>query len=141
MITQRIVPENERVNFYPSITKKYIFFEAYSYLLADKYIADYSGGYYEFVELIEDGQVVGRFTYPTTSEGKVRLVNVDNYTDVTLSVEGAGLALFMMCYSDYARDLYYKSPADSEHFTMLYFQLKDYVCTHHESDKILAFLD
>ncbi len=42
MITQRIVPENERFEFYPSITKKYIHFEVYSYLLAKKYIADYS---------------------------------------------------------------------------------------------------
>lgn len=96
MIIQRIVPENERFDFYPSITKKYIFFESYSYLLSERYIVDFNGGCYEFVDLVGDNhQVVERFVYSTTSEGKVRLVNVDNYADVTQSEEGAGLALFM----------------------------------------------
>ena len=143
MITERIVPENERLDFFPAITRRYIHLEAYSYNLAEKYIADYSGAYYEFVELHQDNSLTvrGRFTFSETDDGLTRLVNPNNYCDVTLSNRAAGIALFMMVYSDYANLLYKSCPDESQHFTNLYFQLRDYACEHHESDKIFTFLD
>lgn len=142
MITELIVPENERCSFYPSITPRFIHIEAYCYHLASKYVDGYSGGYWEFVELYNDttSDVVGRYASLMT-DSVVRLVNPMNYADVELSSSGAGIALFMMLYSDYANLLYKSRPDESDLFTKLYFQLRDYACEHHESDKIFAFLD
>ncbi|MGF1878942.1 antirestriction protein [Photobacterium frigidiphilum] len=143
MITTRIVPESERLGFFPTISNRYIHVEAYIYNLAGKYITDYSGAYYEFIELQIDneGPVIGRFAYPVTETGKVRLVNTLNYSDVILSDEAAGLAIFIMCYSDYSIGLYEKHSVDSENFTPLYFQLRNYALEHNEASEILAFLD
>ncbi|ELV7517785.1 antirestriction protein [Photobacterium damselae] len=142
MITERIVPENERCTFYPSISPRFIHIEAYCYHLASKYVDGYNGGYWEFVELHKDSSsgVVGRYASLVTN-GTVRLVNPMNYSDVTLSSSAAGIALFMMLYSDYANILHKSKPDECEYFSKLYFQLKDYACEHHESDKIFAFLD
>lgn len=58
-----------------------------------------------------------------------------NYSDVTLSSDGAVVALFLMLYSEFANRLYESSPSDSEHFSTLFHQLREYALLHNESDR------
>ncbi|TFZ60111.1 antirestriction protein [Photobacterium damselae subsp. piscicida] len=139
MITERIVPESERFNFFPSISKRYIHLEAYSYRLSELFIANYTGAYYEFIELWEDGSLISRFAFPYGES--IRIINPMNYSDSTMSCKAAGIALYLKLYSDFANGLFESDPEESEKFVDNYHQLKRYALMHNESDKILAFID
>ncbi|HFQ5361928.1 TPA: hypothetical protein ACGVAY_004333 [Vibrio vulnificus] len=60
MITASMVPAEERLNFFPSITKQYVHFEQAVFYFADLCIENYRGGYWEFVALSNGGL----FCYP-----------------------------------------------------------------------------
>lgn len=55
MITASIVPEKERLDFYPSITNDFATLEALVYNVSDDILEAYNGAYWEFVKLSNGG--------------------------------------------------------------------------------------
>lgn len=105
MITASIVPEKERLDFYPSITNNFATLEALVYNVSDDILEAYHGAYWEFVKLSNGG----RFAYPVI-DTPVTVVNPINQHKETLSAEAAGIcvwvfALGLVRFREYQREL------------------------------------
>ncbi|EGU37784.1 antirestriction protein [Vibrio scophthalmi] len=137
MITASIVPVEERFNFFPLITKQYIYFERAIYHFADKFVQDKRSAYWEFAT-ISNG---GKFCYPKSSSA-LTLVNVMNYQTVTLSAEAAGICIMLVVFSHYSMIAYEHEDGDEmERFAQLHSQLEAYAMLHPEWSKIGRFID
>lgn len=63
------------------------------FALADKYIPGYSGGKWSWNESLQV------WNPPADEEGMVSLVNPDNYTDIKVPAEWAGMCLCSIAYN------------------------------------------
>ncbi|OCH36795.1 antirestriction protein [Aliivibrio fischeri] len=138
MLTQSIVPAQERLTFLPSITKHFSEFEATLFALAEHFSKEYNGGYWHFVSL-DNG---GKFVYPECGDESIRALNPYNQTDVTLSSEGFGICITLFAlgrFNEYAHDN--DDVEENQRLYTLYHQLRDYAIEHKDSDCILEFID
>lgn len=104
--------------------------EAQIYHLMGQYCEEYNGGYWEFYSLSNNGFYMA----PTGSES-FRLVNAENFSDMTLSGDAAGVAICLMAYSH----LSWSSPAHV--FNSHFHWLREYALDHPEASEIFRFID
>jgi hypothetical protein len=107
-----------------------ILVEAQIFYMMDKYCEQYNGGYWEFYSLSNNGF----FMAPTGAES-FRLVNAENYSDVALSGEAAGIAICLMAYSH----LSWSEPAHI--FNSHFHWLREFALNHPEASDIFRFID
>lgn len=67
--------------------------EQKAFQLADKYIPDYTGGRWSWTESLQV------FSPPADKEGMVSLINPDNYTDIKVPAEWAGMCICSIAYN------------------------------------------
>lgn len=137
MITSSIVPAQERFRFYPSITANYQYLEQAVYHFSDRFITDYSGGYWEFVTL-DNG---GKFAYPEMGES-VAVNNAYNRTSASLSKEAAGICIWLITLSNCAISAYHHgNSAELESLSEHHVLLMDYAREHAEWESIALVID
>lgn len=136
MITAKIVQENKRLNFLPSISNEYIKFEGMIYHYMEVHATNYDSGYWEFVELSNGG----KFLYPTNDK-PFRLINSMNHFDDELSPEAAGICITILLLSDMCMAWYQKGSELSAWYNDLFLKLNQYALQHNEASKIQSFLD
>ncbi|MBS0883133.1 antirestriction protein [Pantoea sp. JGM49] len=107
------------------------------YLYADRFLADYDGGVWDFAQLPSGGG----FMKPAAEE-TWRFVNPANHSDVRLSSEAAGIVITSLVLNH--RSWMYDRHDDTE-LCALYCrrhrQLTDYAFAHPEAAAIFAALD
>nr|WP_012219826.1 antirestriction protein [Vibrio sp. 23023]ABX77014.1 Hypothetical protein BMSA_0028 [Vibrio sp. 23023] len=132
MITSSILGQDDRLRFFPSITKQYIFFEQAVYHFFEKMCEDYDGAYWEFVEL-DNG---GKFLYP---RGKDiwHLVNSTTQESHDLSAEAAGICVTLITLSYYAMNAWeQEDQIELNKLAILEQQLYQYAMQLSEADNI-----
>ncbi|WP_231647171.1 antirestriction protein [Pantoea sp. BL1] len=106
------------------------------YLYADRYLSEYDGGVWDFVQLPSGGGLM-----KPTAEETWRFVNPENYSDVRLSSEAAGIFITSLVLNH--RSWMYDRHDDTE-LCALYCrrprQLTDYAFAHPEAAAIFAAL-
>lgn len=120
----KIVTEGNRLDFlFGKLGKDCIKFENMIYPVADRFLADYNGGYWEFVDC-DNGAF---FMYPQKENYHI---TCDNYFDEDVDAIVAGIILTMYALS-------WSNLSDA------YFKLRDYtiVLTQEEQRQIFAALD
>ncbi|WP_129831095.1 antirestriction protein [Vibrio parahaemolyticus] len=137
MITASIVPEQERLNFYPSITQQFVFLENSIYRFSDEFLKEYHGAYWEFVTL-DNG---GKFAYPVMNT-QVTLDNPHNYSSGSFSQEAAGMCIWLIALSFCAIVAFEKGDfAEMENFSYHQVRLMEYAREHSEWDNIARVID
>lgn len=134
-IVAKLVPDDVRHQFLPKYYRSaFMWAESLTYEYASRFIAGYSGGYWEFFELSN-----GAFFMAPSGEDLLRLVVTDNYTDVEVSPEAAGIVvtLYTLNYLMHAR----VRAAEKERFIELYCKLLDYVLDHKDGAAIRKAID
>lgn len=131
MIVRTLVKEEDRMDFLPKHLNNYFFmYENYVYDLMRHYCKDYTGGFWDFYELSNGGMYMS-----FDSNEPIRAVNYLNQFDDTMSPDAASIAINM--FALYA--LIEKSQI--EHYSNLYYKLKDFGMEHKEADKIYWLID
>ncbi len=137
VITASMVPQKERLNFYPSITRQFLFLEGMVYRFSEQFLTEYDGGYWEFVTL-DNG---GKFAYPVMS-APVTLNNPNNYASGEFSSEAAGMCIWLIVLSVCAIVAFEKDDyAEMENFSCHQTCLMEYARAHPEWDNIARVID
>jgi len=90
------VPVRSRMGFFPSVSKRsYIHIENTLYYLAEKYSADYNGGYWEFYEAKKTG-----VRFPVMDKALCNVVNPENYFSEKMEGWSYSLALWLLLLSN-----------------------------------------
>lgn len=132
VITSKIVAQNQRPEFLSrKIPRYYLHFENYIYEIADRLINGYSGGYWEFVELSNEGF----YLKPCLGLDKVEIHIADNGYSGEVSEDAAGI--IVTCFS--LNFLLYKWQDKSLYH--YYESLIAYTYFHEEMREIRAALD
>ena len=130
-ITATQITGNRRVRALPRYFRQGMpLVEPMIYNLMDRYCPDYAGGFWDFYGLSNGG-----FFMAPSHEDSYRMVNAENYSDETLTAEGAGIAICLMAYSH----LSWHEPAHifNSHFTWL----REFALDHPEASAIFRFID
>lgn len=133
-VTAEITELPLRLSFWPTLfsdVPDWPLLETTLFTMLSRYCGEYSGGYWEYSTLSNDGA----FIYPDLTQGKLNLFNPHNNNTVSLSGEAAGIALCLMLYSLWSFRT--KSEVMVEHF----YRLRDYALYHAESTEIFRFID
>ncbi|MDC5711138.1 antirestriction protein [Vibrio europaeus] len=137
MITPSILNQEQRLNFFPSITKQYIHFESAIYHFFRLFCGDYDGGFWEFVEL-DNG---GKFLFPK-GEKTWNISNPYNHASFELSAEAAGVCITLVTYSFYAMTAWEKGDQEEvDKLAKLEQQLYQYAMQLDEFNRIECILD
>lgn len=134
-IVASLVQDALRHQFLPAYYRgAFLAAETLTYGFANRFIAGYSGGYWDFFELSN-----GSFFMAPSGEELLRVVVTDNYTDVEMSPEAAGIVvtLYTLNYLMHARI----RAADRDRFIELYYKLRDYAGEHKDGAAIMAAID
>ncbi|CCN40623.1 putative Antirestriction protein klcA [Vibrio nigripulchritudo FTn2] len=134
MIASTIVPSERRINFLPSITKHYYEFENALCQLMAFFCPDYSGAYWEYIELNNGG----KFAFPKGE--KFELSN--NHRSFELTPEAAGIVISLVALSSYSIATYEAGDhAESQKLGNIHAALFDYAITHDEINSIYTLID
>lgn len=134
-IVAKLVSDDLRHQFLPAYYRGvFLWAESLTFDYANRFIAGYSGGYWEFFELSN-----GAFFMAPSGEDLLRVVVTDNYTDVEVSPEAAGIivTLYTLNYLMHAR----VRAADRDRFIELYYKLLDYARDHKDGAAIRMAID
>lgn len=134
-----ILPVEKRVDFYPSIALNFPHFEDFVYLMFDRHVEGYKGGYFDFVSC-ENGAA---FAQLKTDE-KLLLTNNLNYFQKEVSAQVASIAIFALALARAIEASYTNGfQHHQEHFTLLSEKLREYYLTLDDESKnaICGFLD
>ncbi|EHK6028320.1 TPA: antirestriction protein [Vibrio parahaemolyticus] len=94
MITASIIPKEERLTFYPCLTKQFRLLKRMLHHFSGIYLEDYyrkGGRYWEFVTLSNQGE----FAYPVM-DAPITFHNPRNNTNETFSQEATGICIWLM---------------------------------------------
>jgi hypothetical protein len=137
MITSSILGQDDRLRFFPSITKQYIFFEQAIYHFFEKMCEDYDGAYWEFVEL-DNG---GKFLYPLGKETWF-LINANTQESHELSAIAAGICVTLVTLSYYAMSAWERGDQEElNKLSNLEHQLYQFSIQGDEAEAIRAIVD
>lgn len=134
-----ILPVENRTEFYPSIAQNFIHFEHYVYLMFDKHVEGYNGGYFDFV-VCENGASFAQLK----TDDKLLLTNDLNYFQKEVSAQVASIAIFALALARATETAYMKGyKRHQEHFTLLSEKLREYYLTLDDEsiNAIYGFLD
>ena len=130
-ITKTLCPEHKRLGFLPKFTgKKSMAYENALYKAMSHYCSDYTGGYWNFYNLSNGG-----FYTALDTHDSLKLQNIGNYYQGTMSTDAAGIAVNLMVQNAFAWQ------ENSVYFSDIFYFLRDYASQHHERDHILQFID
>ena len=134
-ITATVVPDSERLDFFPTYFGKYFSAgENLLYVLARKFVKDYDGGYWNFYTLSNGG-----FFVALDTDKKLNVVVPGNYCSELMCAESAGITLMLFVLG---RLCGARIPeAEAERFIELYHKLRQYALAHAESQAILTAID
>lgn len=144
--TRHTVAEELRLDFFPSVLPKQllVLFESSLYGTARKYFPDYTGGYWEFYDLVNpatanDESQAAWYLAPQL-DMPMKFENPNNYSSGQMSADGMGLALTMFLCSNLADP---NDPAErlARNYHRLYEYLVEADPPHPDLGAILAFLD
>lgn len=131
MITKTLVAEDKRMDFLPKyIGKPFFKYELLVYRFMDMFCENYMGGYWQFYELSNGGMFIC-----IDEEKSFRVCNDMNYFDDSMSGEAVSLGV-NMCALNALMDC-----PNPDRYIDLYYQLRDFICEHKETNKILRFID
>lgn len=131
------VSESDRLSFLPYLFgDDYLLAEMHVYATADRYLPQYTGGFWHFIRLPEGGG------YMAPDGDRVHVVNDDNWFDKTLSGDAAGIVVTLLainrrCWLHHDRG----HAGRVQLFMQREQQLYDYIDTHPERADILRALD
>lgn len=100
--------------------------------LMRKHCQTYNGAYWDFYKLSNGG-----FFMAPCGPATYALSNADNYADVELSAEAAGLAIALLAYSHLS---FVSSPA-SHIFSSQFHWVREFALNHPEAEAIFRFID
>lgn len=128
-----VVAESEREGFLPSLLgRHFLVFEALTYRYLRRFCTDYSGGFWEFYKLSNNGFFMAPTSLDTPS---LRLVCVENYFEDDLSYEAAGVVVCLYALNQIA----WKTGEDQ--IIELYYCLRELAKQHNESSLIFRAID
>lgn len=131
------VSESDRLSFLPYLFgDDYLLAEMQVYATAERYLPQYTGGFWHFIRLPEGGG------YMAPDGDRVHVVNDDNWFDKTLSGDAAGIVVTLLainrrCWLHHDRGY----AGRVQLFMQREQQLYDYIDTHPERADILRALD
>jgi hypothetical protein len=131
-ITRHEVAENARLGFLHSqLNASCLRFEMTVYSLADRFSADYGGGFWRFYKLQPNG-----FYIAPESDASFKIINEMNYFEGELSADAFGIALCLFALS-------HMSFADNapQILAERFHQLREFALDHAEASAIFSFLD
>ena len=131
MITASTVSAEKRINFLPSITKQYVYFEHFIYHYFSQSCRQSMVAYWEYVELSNGG----KFMFPKMDKPLVLF----NHT--SLSDRAAGICMTLVALDEYSRTaLHHRDNAEAIRLKALYKSLREYAKQHTEAYAINAYL-
>jgi len=139
MITASIISKQERLTFYPSITKQFRFFKRTIHRFSEIYLKNYyrkGGRYWQFLTLSNGG----RLAYPVM-DAPITFYNPSNDTRYAFSQEAAGICIWLVTLRSCAavaleRDHF----VEMDNFSHYYSLLMEYAHGHIERDNIVRFI-
>lgn len=131
MITKKLIEEKDRLGFLPlHIGNNILRYEFQIYRFMEVFCKNYSGGYWNFYELSNEGIFIS-----INTENDFHVCNPNNYFDDKMSAEAVSIGVNL-----YALNTLMDAP-DPEPLINLYYALRDFACEHKEANKILQFID
>ncbi|MCG8382909.1 MAG: antirestriction protein [Gammaproteobacteria bacterium] len=95
-VTSKKIAETDRLNFLSRhLGKLCVEVEQYVYKLADMYVKDYNGGYWEFYELSNGG-----FYIAQNEAELIKFENQDNYFETVADANTIGMVLTLFTLSE-----------------------------------------
>jgi hypothetical protein len=129
MITRRLVPESQRLRFFPRIFgTKFLYGERLIYAWARGLCPDYNGGFWHFYTLDNGG-----FYVAPDRKDPMRIVVDGNGYDGTMSADAAGIVITLFSLCRMAE--HFESATDHFH------ALRDFASEHPEAGAIFAAID
>jgi hypothetical protein len=134
-IARRMVPEADRIEFLPKHTgSRFLQFEQLVYHFADTQ-SDYTGGYWEFYELSNDGWYIA-----PKLDGALRFECPNGFAG-ELSADAAGIALSLLGVNALLWSVHEKDPPLGLKLTEAFYALRDYAAQHQEGAAIFGVID
>ena len=131
-ITATVVEGGERNHFMPDhFGNAFMNVENGVYTTLDKICDDYSGGYWQFIELSNGGGYMRLDT-----EQEQMHVSCENYFEGDLSPDAASIVACL-----YAINKAVWARPEDKNLNDHYYQLRDFALEHEECDKILGAID
>jgi len=127
-----IVPGHLRASTLPKrFPGMFLVYESLVYSYMEKFSSDYSGGYWEFVELSNGG-----FYMSLKSNSRVYLeIDTNGFEDeMTADAASVVINLFVQCHLAHQHD-------ELDSLIDMYYALRNYACEHTEASKILKAID
>lgn len=129
MITRTLVPESQRLRFFPRFFgSKFLHGENLIYAWARGLCPDYNGGFWHFYTLDNGG-----FYVAPDRKDAMRIVVDGNGYDGTMSADAAGIVITLFALGRLA--VHFESATDH------YYALRDYASEHAENAAIFAAID
>jgi hypothetical protein len=130
-LTATLIEENDRLNFLPKHVKKnYIQFENILYYLTKSMCHKYTGGYWNFYELSNDG-----FFLALASDEKFEVYVDGNGFNGFVSSEALGIIVTLFSINGIL------GQKDNDYLIDKFYALRDFALDHEESDLILLAID
>lgn len=131
------VSESDRLSFLLYLFgDDYLLAEMQVYATAERYLPQYTGGFWRFIRLPEGGG------YMAPDGDRVHVVNDDNWFDKTLSGDAAGIVVTLLAINRRCWPHHDRGHAGRvQLFMQREQQLYDYIDTHPERADILRALD
>jgi len=128
-----VVKESEREGFLPAfLGRHFLTFETLAYSYLRRFCASYSGGFWEFYRLSNNGF----FMAPTSLDTPgLRLVCIENYFEGDLSYEAAGIVVCLYALNHIA------CKTGEDRIIELYYCLRELAKQHNESKLICRAID
>lgn len=132
-ITKELISDSLRLKALPYFFRQgMMLVEPTVFDLMGKHCKTYSGAYWDFYKLSNGG-----FFMAPSGQETYALSNADNYADVELSAEAAGIAIALLAYSR----LSFTSSSASHTFSSQYHWVREFARNHPESTQIFRFTD
>lgn len=130
VIHKQLVLQRNRLNFLPKHVKKhFIQFENIIYYLAHSMCHQYTGGYWDFYELSNEGF----FLAPESTQQFEIYVDGNGFNGI-VSSEALGVILTLFSINGITRE-------GDDYLIDKYYSLRDYALQHKERDLILLAID
>lgn len=136
MITTSIVSIEDRVNFFQSITKQYVWFQEAIFHFCKLHCSEYRGGSWQYVEL-DNG---GKFLYPVDCPDLMNVTN-QNKLSLQLSNEATGIYITLLTYRFYAFTAWNQNDIqEMNNIALLEKKLTDFAKQHADYESIMSLL-
>lgn len=131
-ITTKIVPHNQRLNFWPNIVgiRNTMLLQEFAFRWAQRLYADYNGGTWDFVHASNESAYMA-----LPGNQQMRVVVPTNGYEGTMSSDAAGIVATLFALSDLA------NRTEDDRIIELYYKLRELASEHAESREILRAID